>query len=66
MRHDGATIEVIITNGPATRPTVPLPGARHGLVGLRERSELLGGAITAGPTADHGYRVQLRLPATIQ
>lgn len=66
MRHDSATVEVIITNTPATRPTVPLPGAHHGLIGLRERTELLGGAITAGPTPDNGYRIQLRLPATIQ
>lgn len=66
IRHDGATIEVIITNTPATRPTLPLPGAQHGLIGLRERTELLGGAITAGPTTDNGYQIQLRLPATIQ
>jgi signal transduction histidine kinase len=66
MRRDGATIEVIITNTPATRPTVPLPGARHGLIGLRERAELLGGAFTAGPTTDDGYQLRLRLPATIQ
>ncbi|TDC57902.1 two-component sensor histidine kinase, partial [Micromonospora sp. KC207] len=46
--------------------TLPLPGARHGLIGLRERAELLGGAVTAGPTADNGYQIQLRLPATIQ
>jgi signal transduction histidine kinase len=62
MQHDDATIEVIITNTPATRPTVPLPGARHGLVGLRERTELLGGAVTAAATPDNGFRIQLRLP----
>ncbi|EEP70512.1 two-component system sensor kinase [Micromonospora sp. ATCC 39149] len=66
IRHDDATVEVIITNTPPTRPTLPLPGARHGLIGLRERAELLGGAVTAGPTADNGYQIQLRLPATIQ
>lgn len=66
MRHDDATIEVVITNTPATRPTVPLPGARHGIVGLRERTELLGGAVTAGPTADNGYQIRLRLPAAVR
>jgi len=65
-RRDEATIEVIIINTAATRPTLPLPGARHGLIGLRERTELLGGAITAGPTPDDGYQIQLRLPATTQ
>jgi signal transduction histidine kinase len=62
MQHDDATIEVIITNTPATRPAVPLPGARHGLVGLRERTELLGGAVSAAATPDNGFRIQLRLP----
>ena len=66
MRYDGDTIEVLITNTPATRPTLPLPGARHGLIGLRERTELLGGTVTAGPTPDYGYRIELRLPVTIQ
>jgi signal transduction histidine kinase len=66
MRYDDATIEVIITNTPATRPTLPLPGARHGLIGLRERTELFGGAVTAGPTAENGYQIQLRLPTTTQ
>jgi signal transduction histidine kinase len=62
--HDDTTIEVVITNTPATRPTLALPGAHHGLIGLRERAELLGGAITAGPTTGNGYQIQLRLPAT--
>jgi signal transduction histidine kinase len=66
IRYDDAAIEVIVTNTPATRPTVPLPGAQHGLIGLRERTELLGGAITAGPTTDNGYQIRLRLPATVQ
>jgi signal transduction histidine kinase len=66
MRHDDNTVEVVVTNTPPTRPNLPLPGARHGLIGLRERTELLGGAITTGPTADNGYQVQLRLPATLR
>jgi signal transduction histidine kinase len=34
----------------------------YGLTGMRERAELLGGRLTAGPT-DDGFRVQLWLPA---
>jgi signal transduction histidine kinase len=56
MQHDDATIEVIITNTPATRPTVPLPGARYGLVGLRERTELLGGVPEAARRRPTGRR----------
>jgi signal transduction histidine kinase len=52
-----------ITNGPPTRTPVPLPSAQHGLVGLRERAELLGGTLTAGPTPEGGFAVHLRVPA---
>ena len=34
----------------------------YGLTGMRERAELLGGELSAGPTGD-GFRVELRLPA---
>ncbi len=34
----------------------------YGLTGMRERAELLGGSLTAGPTGT-GFRVRLRLPA---
>jgi signal transduction histidine kinase len=36
--------------------------AGYGLTGMRERAELLGGRLTAGPT-DDGFKVQLWLPA---
>ena len=37
-------------------------GTGYGLTGMRERAELLGGTLTAGPT-DGGFRVELRVPA---
>jgi signal transduction histidine kinase len=55
----------------ADRATVPRPahargelaasGGGYGLQGMRERAQLLGGTLTAGPT-DDGWRVELRLP----
>jgi signal transduction histidine kinase len=39
-----------------------LAGDGYGLTGMRERAELLGGELLAGPT-DNGFRVELRLPA---
>jgi signal transduction histidine kinase len=36
-------------------------GGGYGLQGMRERAQLLGGTLTAGP-ADDGWRVELRLP----
>lgn len=35
----------------------------YGLTGMRERAELLGGKLTAGPT-EEGFRVLLRLPTS--
>lgn len=60
---DGAAVGVTVTNTPPTRPSLPLPGSHQGLVGLRERAELLDGTFESGPTADGGYQVRLRLPA---
>ncbi|MTD58573.1 sensor histidine kinase [Amycolatopsis pithecellobii] len=34
----------------------------HGIRGMRERAELYGGVLTAGPMATGGFRVRLRLP----
>jgi signal transduction histidine kinase len=40
----------------------PDEGTGHGLTGMSERAELLGGTLTAGPT-DGGFRVELQVPA---
>lgn len=52
------SLEVVDTGG------VPVSsnGTGYGLVGMRERAELLGGDLDAGPT-DSGFRVRLRVPA---
>jgi signal transduction histidine kinase len=52
------------------RPVIPAPGVTanvlppsgHGLAGMRERVELLGGVLAAGPTPDHGWSVTVDLP----
>ncbi|MET8680793.1 histidine kinase [Streptomyces sp. NPDC004647] len=61
--HDGDSFGVIVTNTPPTRPSLLLPGSHQGLIGLRERAELLDGTFESGPTPDGGYRVTLRVPA---
>ncbi|MDX2700979.1 two-component sensor histidine kinase, partial [Streptomyces ipomoeae] len=40
----------------------PLPGSRQGLIGLKERAELLGGTFASGPTPAGGYEATLRIP----
>ncbi|MFJ3307281.1 sensor histidine kinase [Streptomyces sp. NPDC086549] len=63
LRHESGTFLVTVTNTPSTRSALPLPGSQQGLIGLRERAELLGGALETGTTASGGYRVALRVPA---
>ncbi len=57
------TVELEVRNGAAAGgdPTLASSGSGYGLLGMRERAELLGGSLQAGPEAD-GFRVLLRLP----
>ncbi|MEU9112579.1 histidine kinase [Streptomyces sp. NPDC048483] len=58
------SLRVEIRNGPpdetATAPA--LPGGGHGLVGLRERAQSLGGTLEARHTADGGFVVRAEFP----
>jgi signal transduction histidine kinase len=55
---------VDVSNDPGrTRPPAALAGAGHGLLGMRERVELVGGRLEAGPTSG-GWRLAAALPAT--
>lgn len=54
----GITIEVLDDGHGATI----LPGAGHGLAGMRERAQLLGGSLDAGPRPGGGFQVIARLP----
>ncbi|UUU35628.1 histidine kinase [Streptomyces sp. CA-210063] len=60
--QDGDDVGVTVTNTPPTRPSLSLPGSHQGLVGLRERADILHGTLEAGPTTEGGYRVRLRIP----
>ncbi|WP_274563911.1 sensor histidine kinase [Streptomyces spiramyceticus] len=63
--EDSRELHVEVRNGPADRAAAPLglPGGGHGLVGLHERVQLLGGAFEAGPTGDAGFLVRAVLPS---
>ncbi|MHB6911444.1 sensor histidine kinase [Streptomyces sp. DB-54] len=75
MRHaPGATVHVAlgyhpdrvtlgVTNTAPDRPAPPSPGAGHGLLGMHERTAMLGGELATGPTPDGGYEVTAILPA---
>jgi signal transduction histidine kinase len=57
---DGLVVEVVNVR-PVSAETL-LPGAGVGLVGLRERVELAGGHLDAGPTASGGWQVRAWFP----
>jgi signal transduction histidine kinase len=56
---DQVVVEVTDDGGALQRPAAPQSG--YGLVGLRERVELVGGRLTACPAAD-GWRLRAVLP----
>jgi signal transduction histidine kinase len=50
-------------NGAPSAARPPSPDS-HGIRGMRERAELYGGVLTAGPREQRGFVVTLRLPIT--
>jgi signal transduction histidine kinase len=49
----------VLDNG---RGATSLPGAGHGIAGMRERAELMGGRLNAGPRPGGGFQVIAHLP----
>jgi signal transduction histidine kinase len=70
LEYDPDGVQLIVTDsaGDGAEPRVPQPaalaaaGSGYGVSGMRERAELIGGRLLAGPTAD-GFRVELWVPA---
>ncbi|GAA3448921.1 sensor histidine kinase [Dactylosporangium matsuzakiense] len=62
LSYAPSQVEVeVCDNGSASRSELDFTGAGYGLAGLRERAELLGGKLDAGPV-DEGFRVWLTIP----
>ncbi len=53
-------VEVVDTGPVGHHPVLPASG--HGLAGMRERVEILGGTLAAGPTRTRGWRLSVILP----
>ncbi|MFC7329751.1 sensor histidine kinase [Marinactinospora rubrisoli] len=71
LGYSGSEAALEVTNdarpggAPASGPggARPAPAPRgHGLIGMRERAQLIGATFDAGPTASGGWRVSLVLP----
>jgi signal transduction histidine kinase len=64
-----AGLDVLIPADPPAPPgggryglPAGLPGAGHGIIGMRERVTLLGGEFSAGPLPGYGFRVSACIP----
>lgn len=55
------TVEICVDNEPPGGEQPPA-GDGHGLIGVRERAQALGGTMTAGTRSDGGWRLYVRLP----
>ncbi|MGW5154302.1 sensor histidine kinase [Nonomuraea wenchangensis] len=63
VRYRPEALEVEVRNHAPGSPPAGLPGAGWGLVGLRERVELLGGTLRTSAQDDGGFLVAARIPA---
>ena len=61
VRHGPSAVELEIVDDGVGR-TATANGSGHGLVGMRERVALYGGALESGSRAEGGYAVRARLP----
>ena len=64
VRVDYAPTEVRVRcedDGPGTA-SLPLPPSGHGLDGMRDRARAVGGEVSSGPRAPHGWTISARLP----
>ncbi len=62
QRHDGHLTTLVEDNGRGFDPATIEPGRGLGLIGMRERAELVDGALVVESAMDAGTRVRLMVP----
>ena len=65
VRYGDGCVELECTDDGAGPATGRNGSSGHGLTGMRERAVMLGGAVEAGPRAEGGFRVHVRLPLRV-
>ncbi|MFH8838361.1 sensor histidine kinase [Streptomyces sp. NPDC017868] len=65
VRYQPHRLLVTVTDdGPGRDPAGADARGGHGLIGMRERAKLYGGAVTTGPGPEGGFHVRLTLPTS--
>ena len=62
---DGLELTIADQGSGAAAPAAAIPGAEHGLIGMRERAHLFGGTLEAGQEPSGGFRVHAVLPTAV-
>ena len=63
LDYTGSGVDLEIVNGPAANSALAeIASGGTGLLGMRERADLVGASFEAGPTVDGGWRVAVGLP----
>jgi signal transduction histidine kinase len=63
VNGSGTALTVRVENDRSVQERLNLAGTGHGLAGLRERVQELGGQLLAGPTPKGGWQVEATLPS---
>jgi signal transduction histidine kinase len=63
-RQDGGLLVEVLDEGVARARNEALPGAGHGVAGMRERAVSVGGWLEAGPRPGRGFLVRAWLPVS--
>jgi signal transduction histidine kinase len=58
-------LQVEVLDGGRGDPEGTSEGAGHGIAGMRERAEAVGGTLIVGPGSEGGFRVHARLPLSV-
>jgi signal transduction histidine kinase len=63
VRYDPGAVELEVADDGPGPPEDPKASGGHGLIGMRERVQLFGGELEAGPRPGGGFLLRARLPS---